>query len=113
MNTSGSMNSNNTKSQRVLGFLRKRSSPASAGLTGGGDDSKSIAMPSNSSPERSASPPINSSPNSSNSDSPETTTSTTTTSQHPIKNMIRRKSVELNRLLEGSAGTSFNSRRRS
>ncbi|KAF9110962.1 hypothetical protein BGX27_005658 [Mortierella sp. AM989] len=107
MNASGSLNNNSTKPQRVLGFLRKRSSPTSAGLTER-DRVKSMVIPSTTSPSSDlfVSPP-NSTPN--NMDSPPGIA----TSQNPIKDMIRRKSVELGRLLDGNAGTPTNPRRSS
>ncbi|KAF8984041.1 hypothetical protein BGZ46_008962 [Entomortierella lignicola] len=93
--SSGSLNSNNTKPQRVLGFLRKRSSPTT-GLTEQ-DRAKTILVPSTSSSPDLESPPNSMIPPPLNNDP-------IPGAGHPIKNMIRRKSLELGRLLDGSAG---------
>ncbi|KAG9322372.1 hypothetical protein KVV02_003312 [Mortierella alpina] len=101
VNATGAAGANNLRpAQKVLGFLRKRSGVTlanadTASLTGR-DRARSMVIPPLPSPasisRESALP------------SPTSSASSGSASVNPIKNMIRRKSSELGRLMEGGAG---------
>ena len=100
VNATGISANNLRPAQKVLGFLRKRSGVtlANAETTSltGRDRARSMVIPPLSSPanmnHESALP------------SPTSSASSSSASVNPIKDMIRRKSSEFGRLMEGGAG---------